>query len=55
MVKAGKVYATGTEDMDALTFGTNDYSYIFKKVITTKEDPINFNNPLSCGNHITTS
>lgn len=23
MVKAGKVYATGTEDMDALTFGTN--------------------------------
>lgn len=23
MVKAGKVYATATEDMDALTFGTN--------------------------------
>eukprot|EP01135_Chromosphaera_perkinsii_P007198 Nk52_evm6s745 gene=Nk52_evmTU6s745 len=23
LVKAGKVYATGTEDMDALTFGTN--------------------------------
>lgn len=23
MVKSGKVYATATEDMDALTFGTN--------------------------------
>ena len=23
MVKAGKIYATGTEDMDALTFGTS--------------------------------
>ena len=23
LVKAGKVYATGTEDMDALTFGSN--------------------------------
>lgn len=23
LVKAGKVYATGTEDMDALTFGTS--------------------------------
>ena len=23
MVKAGKVYAIGTEDMDALTFGSN--------------------------------
>jgi flap endonuclease-1 len=23
MVKAGKVYATATEDMDALTFGSN--------------------------------
>lgn len=33
MVKAGKVYATATEDMDALTFGTN----ILLRHLTTSE------------------
>ena len=34
LVKAGKVYAVGTEDMDALTFGSS----VLLRYLTFKED-----------------